>query len=141
MKAAPLRDNRRTPAIMSSMALILVLSLTIPGAALLAAEPVRVTTSFDARFSSAVLHQVARLFAGGFGRSEADRVSQEIDGLKADQPRVWQFEVQYQGRTESLAIRALMDDLGMIDLDFTASPDAAPAVRAAVDTYLNGRRR
>jgi len=106
-----------------------------------AADQVRVTTSFDARFSSAVLHQVARLFAGGFGRSEADRVSQEIDALKADQPRVWQFEVQYQGRTESLAIRALMDDLGMIDLDFTASPDAAPAVRAAVDTYLNGRRR
>ena len=34
-----------------------------------------------------------------------------------------------------------MDDLGMVDLDFAASPDAAPAVRAAVDSYLNGRGR
>ncbi|HEX9474112.1 MAG TPA: hypothetical protein VF931_07970, partial [Steroidobacteraceae bacterium] len=68
MKAALRQENRRTAAIMPLMALILGLSLTIPGGALRAAEQVRVTTSFDARFSSAVLHQVARLFAGGFGR-------------------------------------------------------------------------
>jgi hypothetical protein len=117
------------------------LFLTISGNVSLAADPVRVTTSFDVRFSSAVLHQVAHLFGSGFGRAEADRVSQEIDGLKADQPRTWHFEVQYQGKAESLEVRALMDDLGMIDLDFAASPEAARAVRAAVDTYLNGRRR
>jgi hypothetical protein len=117
------------------------LSLPICSTLALAADPVRVTTSFDARYSSAVLHQVAHLFTGGFGRSEADRVSQEIDGLKADQVRVWQFEVQFKGRAEPLEVRALLDDLGMIDLDFTASPDAAPAVRAAVDTYLNGHGR
>jgi len=35
--------------------------------------------------------------------------------------------------------RALMDDLGMIDLDFATGSDAAPAVRAAVDGYLNGK--
>jgi len=126
---------------MPLLALIVALSLTIFGNLSRAAEAVRVTTSFDVRFSSAVLHQVAHLFAGGFGRAEADRLSQEIDGLKADQPRAWHFEVQYQGKAESLEIRALMDDLGMIDLDFAASPDAAHAVRAAVDTYLNGRGR
>ena len=141
MKAQRRQKHRRNPGITLLTASILGLFLTISGAPTLAADPVRVTTSFDARFSSAVLHQVARLFTGGFGRSEADRVSQEIEGLKADQPRVWQFEVRYQGRAETLEVRALMDDLGMIDLDFTASPDAAPAVRAAVDTYLNGRGR
>src|SRR5882672_2906274 len=137
---APLRpEHRRNRAILLLTALILGLFLTIFSNSAWAADPVRVTTSFDARFSSAVLHQVARLFTAGFGRTEADRVSQEIDGLKADQARVWQFQVQYQGTPGSLEIRALMDDLGMIDLDFTASPEAAPAVRAAVDTYLNGR--
>jgi hypothetical protein len=125
---------------MPIMALIVGLSLTISSNVSLASDPVRVTTSFDVRFSSAVLHQVAHLFAGGFGRAEADRLSQEIDGLKAGQPRAWHFEVQYQGKAESLEIRALMDDLGMIDLDFAASPEAAHAVRAAVDTYLNGRK-
>ena len=33
-----------------------------------------------------------------------------------------------------------MDDLGMIDLDFATTPDAAPAVRRGVDGYLNAPR-
>ena len=60
--------------------------------------------------------------------------------LKADQSKAWHFDVQYRGKAESLEIRAAMDDLGMIDLDFSASPEAAPAVRAAVDSYLNSRK-
>ena len=99
----------------------------------------RVTTSFDVKYASAVLNKVARLFSSGFGPAEAGRVDQDISALKPDQPKVWQFKVQYQGKAESLEIRALMDDLGMIDLDFAASPDAAPALRAAVDGYLNSR--
>ena len=104
-----------------------------------AAGPVRVTTSFDVKYASAVLHQVTHLFTAGFGRAEADSVVRDIDALKPDQPKAWQFSVQYQGKSEPLEIRALMDDLGMIDLDFATSSDAAPAVRAAVDSYLNGR--
>jgi hypothetical protein len=104
-------------------------------------EPERATTSFDARFSSAVLHQVARLFTAGFGRAEADQVSKGIDGLKADQTQEWKFQVQYQGKPDTLQIRAQMDDLGMVDLDFTTGHEAAAAVRSSVDAYLNGRGR
>ena len=104
-----------------------------------AADPVRVTTSFDSKYAGEVLRQVAKVFSAGFGQSDAARVEQDINGLKPDQPRAWQFKVQYRGKAESLEIRALMDDLGMIDLDFAASPEAAPAVRSAVDGYLNGR--
>ncbi len=104
-----------------------------------AADPVRVTTSFDARYANAVLHQVSHVFTAGFGSAEVNRVDQDIGALKPDHPKAWQFTVQYKGKTESLEIRALLDDLGMIDLDFSASPDAAPAVRAAVDNYLNSR--
>ena len=109
------------------------------GNAATAADAVRVTTSFDVKYAGAVLRQVGKVFSGGFGQPEAGRVEQDIDGLKPDQPKVWQFTVQYKGKPERFEIRALMDDLGMIDLDFAASPDAAPAVRAAVDGYLNGR--
>ncbi len=99
----------------------------------------RVTTSFDVKYASAVLRQVSKVFSSGFGQAEASRVEQDINALKPDVPKVWQFSVQYKGNAEQLEIRALMDDLGMIDLDFAAGADSAPAVRAAVDGYLNGR--
>ena len=104
-----------------------------------AADPVRVTTSFDVKYASAVLHQVSRLYSAGFGAAEVSQVDHDIAALKPDQPKTWQFGVQYKGKPQSLEIRALLDDLGMIDLDFSASPDAAPALRAAVDSYLNSR--
>lgn len=104
-------------------------------------DPGRVTTSFDVKYASAVLHQVAKLFAGGFDRGAADQVSREIDALKADQPKIWQFTVQYQGKPHGLQIRALLDDLGMIDLDFATTPELAHALRTSVDGYLNGHGR
>lgn len=104
-----------------------------------AADAVRVTTSFDVKYAAGVLKQVSRVYSGGFGQAELTRLDQDINALKPDVPKVWQFNVQFKGNAEQLEIRALMDDLGMIDLDFAAGPDAAPAVRAAVDGYLNGR--
>jgi hypothetical protein len=104
-----------------------------------AGDAVRITTSFDVKYAGAVLRQVGKLYSAGFGQAEASRVDQDINGLKPDQPKIWQFNVQYKGKPEQLEIRALMDDLGMIDLDFAAGAASAPAVRAAIDGYLNGR--
>ena len=104
-----------------------------------AGDAVRVTTSFDVKHAAGVLRQVGKVFSGGFGQAEVNRVNQDIAAMKPDVPKVWQFNVQYKGKAEPLEIRALMDDLGMIDLDFAAGADSAPAVRAAVDGYLNGR--
>jgi len=112
-----------------------------------AAEPVRVTTSFDVKYAPAVLREVAQLFnaapvtAREFDRGAAKRVAMDIDVMKADQPRVWQFTVQYLGQERALEIRAQLDDLGMIDLDFATDAVLAPLVRAKVDNYLNGRGR
>ena len=122
------------------VAIVAVFSLNVATSSA-ASDPGRVTTTFDVKYASAVLHQVARLFGGGFDRGAADRLSREIDALKADQPRVWRFTVQYQGKPQQLEIRALLDDLGMIDLDFATAPDLAHAVRTSVDNYLNGHGR
>ncbi len=130
-------NTRRSSVIGVLMAAILCLFLAQRA---WAADPVRVTTSFDAKYAPAVLRLVSRLYTGGFGAAEVSRVELDIAALKADHPKAWHFNVQYQGKTEPLEIRALMDDLGSIDLDFSASPDAAPALRAAVDNYLNSRR-
>ena len=121
------------------MALLVAISVDTRGDRAEAGDAVRVTTSFDSKYASAVLRQVSKLYSAGFGQAEATRVDQEINGMKPDQPKVWQFNVQYKGKPEQLDIRALMDDLGMIDLDFAAGADSAPAVRTAIDTYLNGR--
>jgi len=129
--------NRHRSSLIVTLIGVIMSCFLVPMAS--ASDPVRVTTSFDVKYASAVLHQVSRLFTAGFGAAEVNRVDQEIGVLKADQPKAWQFTVQYKGKTEPLEIRALMDDLGMIDLDFSASPDAAPALRAAVDSYLNTR--
>jgi hypothetical protein len=125
----------------SSFILALMVSFVAGVSAQLAvaADSVPVTTSFDAKYANAVLHQVSRLFSSGFGTAEANRVNQDINSLKADQSKAWQFTVQYRGKVESLGIRAALDDLGNIDLDFSASPDAAPEVRASVDRFLNSR--
>ena len=95
---------------------------------------------------SAICQDAARLLSQGQrlvlihgGSAEANQVNQAINALKADQSRSWRFTVQYHGKSESLEIRAAMDDLGNVDLDFSASPDAAPEVRAKVDGYLNSR--
>jgi hypothetical protein len=133
------RTSWKNALLVSIMALFIAIAANTGRNIAAAADAVRVTTSFDVKYASAVLHQVTRLFTAGFGRAEADHVARDIDALKPDQPKVWQFVVQYQGKTEPLEIRGLMDDLGMIDLDFAASPAAAPAVRAVVDSYLNGR--
>ena len=99
------------------------------------------TTSFDVKYAPAVLRLVARVPTGGFGKGELERITHEIDGLRADQPKSWRLVVQYQGQPQPLEIRALLDDLGMIDLDFATTPGLAPAIRTAVDGYLNGRGR
>ena len=131
----------RSAPITALLALIMgLLSLNV-AISVRAADPGRVTTSFDVKDASAVLRQVAHLFATGFDRGAADHVALDIDSLKADQPRVWQFTVQYQGKAQPLEIRAMLDDLGQIDLDFAAAPELARAVRTAVDGYLNGRGR
>jgi hypothetical protein len=131
-------QTRSAPITSLLVAIMGLLSLNV-AISVHAADPMRVTTSFDVKYASAVLRQVAHLFDTGFDRGAADRVALDIDNLKADQPRVWQFTVQYQGKAQPLEIRALLDDLGQIDLDFAAAPELARVVRTAVDGYLNGR--
>jgi hypothetical protein len=113
-----------------------ILAEESPGAP---AALVRVTSSFELKHAPAVLRQVARLFSKGFVRADADALAKNIDALRADQPQEWQYSVVYQGVGYPLRVRARLDDLGMLDLDFSTAAALAPAVRSAVDGYLNAR--
>ena len=99
----------------------------------------RVSSSFEAKHASAVLRQVAKLFDAGFVRRDAERVAAEIDALPAEQSRVWNFSAVQKGRSYVLRVRARLDEFGDVDVDFFSAPEIAPAVRSAVDHYLNAR--
>ena len=134
-----LRNSWKQALIAAILAFFAAISAHIAEIQAAPGDAVRVTTSFDVKYASAVLRQVGKVYSSGFGQAEAARVEQDINALKPDVPKVWQFPVQFKGKAQQLEIRALMDDLGMIDLDFACGADSAPAVRAAVDGYLNGR--
>jgi hypothetical protein len=102
-----------------------------------AAEAARITTSVELRHVQPLLRRVATPLQSGFGRSEADRVAAEIRKMPANQPVSWTFTVRYRGSEYALEIRALLDELGTVDLDFATSQDLAPVLRIDVDGYLN----
>lgn len=102
-----------------------------------AADAVRITTSVELRHVQPLLRRVAHVLDTGFGRSDADGISSEVRVMPADQPKSWGFTVRYRRASHPLQIRALMDELGTVDLDFSTSAELAPVLRAEVDAYLN----
>lgn len=100
---------------------------------------VRITSSFEVIHAGAVLKQVAKLFSTGFVHKDAEQVAKLIDGLAAEQSQSWEFNAVHKGVGYPLRVRARIDEFGMLDLDFFTAPAMAPAVRGAVDGYLNSR--
>jgi hypothetical protein len=100
---------------------------------------IRVTSSFEVHHAGAVLRQVAKLFSAGFVRKDAEQVAKLIDSLAAEESRSWEFNAVRKGVSYPLRVRARIDEFGMLDLDFFTAPVLAPAVRSAVDGYLNAR--
>ena len=102
-----------------------------------AADSVRITTSVELRHVQPLLRRVAHVLETGFGRSDADGVASEVRVMPADQPMSWSFTVRYRRASHPLQVRALMDELGTVDVDFSTSAELAPVLRAEVDAYLN----
>jgi hypothetical protein len=100
---------------------------------------VRVSSSFEVKYASAVLRQVAKLYSAGFVRRDAERVASEIEALPAEVSRIWDFNAIRKGASYALRVRARLDEFGNVDLDFFSAPEMAAAVRSAVDRYLNAR--
>lgn len=106
----------------------------LPGAAR-ADDLTRVTTSFEAEHVGLVLRRVAKLFSAGFGRPEADRIAAAIDKMRSDEGEAWEFSAVFEHRTVALQIRAAMDDMAMVDLDFSTDPVAAKRIRHEIDAF------
>lgn len=102
-----------------------------------AADATRITTSVEIKHVQPLLRRVAHLMDQGFTRTEADKLAAEIRAMPAEQPKSWSYQVRYEGAMHPLEIRALLDELGTVDLDFATSPALAPVLRTDLDAYLN----
>lgn len=104
-----------------------------------AQEAVRVSASIELERVETALKRAARVFSSGFGRREAEAVAQDIDSLPAEGERRWTFEVRVGDRASTMQLRALLDNMSVVDLDFVVSPEVAPKLRKALDEATDGR--
>jgi hypothetical protein len=134
-----MRNSLKSVVLALTAANVLLFASIAPEIAAAGDAPSRVTTSFELKHTEAVLKRVAKVFSAGFDRAEAERLAKEIAAMPADSPKAWDYPTLYKGASQPLHIKALLDDLGMVDLDFATTAEVAPLVRAAVDGYLNSR--
>ena len=92
----------------------------------------RATFDLELADCGKALRRVARLFASGFGRDEADKLAREIDALPSEQRGQWTYTVGFEGGTATLVVHALVDELSMVDLDFITTPEIATRIRKAI---------
>lgn len=127
-------NPRKATKFLLMASIFFTLSAIIP---VLAADEQRITTSVEIKHVQPLLRRVAHLLERGFSRSDADRLAAEIRAMPADQSRSWTFKVSYQHVDHPLEVRALLDELGTVDLDFATSAALGTALRTDVDAYLN----
>jgi hypothetical protein len=96
------------------------------------ADPGRVTTRFELPQVKPLMQRIARLCSAGFTRDEAQRLAAEIDALRRETARVWEFSATCKGQPRQLRIRALVDELSGVDLDFSTDPELAAQIRQVV---------
>lgn len=92
----------------------------------------RVAADVELESCGKALRRVARLFPAGFTRADADRLAREIDALPTDEARQWTFQVTHEGSAATLTVRAVVDELSMVDLDFVTTPAIAARIRKAL---------
>ncbi|MGD9596967.1 MAG: hypothetical protein AB7G76_10355 [Steroidobacteraceae bacterium] len=92
----------------------------------------RVTVDIELESCGKVLRRVARLFSAGFTRKEADRLARTIDAQATDVTGQWTYQVTSDDGAATLTVRALVDELSMVDLDFVTTPALAGRIRKAL---------
>ena len=136
MESLDLTISRNRKVIFKSLiaAIMFLLASISP---IMAADATRITTSVEIKHVQPLLRRVAHLMDQGFTRADADKVAAEIRTMPSEQPKSWSFQVRHEGGMHPLEIRALLDELGTVDLDFSTSPVLASSLRTDIDAYLN----
>jgi hypothetical protein len=97
-----------------------------------APDPGRVTTRFELAQIRSLLQGIAKLCTAGFTRDEAQQLAAGINALKTEKPQVWEFSATCKAQPRQLRVRALVDELSEVDLDFSTDPEFAAQIRQVV---------
>lgn len=136
MSRRPGHDRRRRAVLCAAPGALLCAVASVVG---LAQEAVNVRANIELEGCEALLKKIARLFKSGFDRSEAEALFRAIDALPTEQAGSWRYEVVHDGVASTLAVRATIDELSMVDLDFETTPTVAPLIRRIVFDATDGR--
>jgi hypothetical protein len=98
-------------------------------------DPGRVTTRFELAQVRSLMQDIAKLCSAGFTRDEAQRLAADIDALKTEKPQVWEFSATCRAQPRRLRVRALVDELSEVDLDFSTDPEFAAQIRQVVGAH------
>lgn len=128
--------SHRRIALLGLLVGVLIIAIALPPRARAQAAPAeateRVTVDIELEDCAKTLRRVARLFGSGFGRADAERLAREIEALPTDKAGQWTYQVEQAGAPATLVVRALVDELSMVDLDFLTTPAIAARIRKAL---------
>ncbi|MEP7314824.1 MAG: hypothetical protein ABI859_19740 [Pseudomonadota bacterium] len=78
------------------------------------------------------LQRIAKSCSKGYTRDEANRLAGDINALATEKAGTWEFTAVCKGETQSLKVRALVDELSRVELDFLTSATLATEIRQAL---------
>jgi hypothetical protein len=105
---------------------------SLAAGSVVAQESVRVTASVEMPQLRPFLQRVARSCSKGFTRDEASRLAGDINALATEKAGNWEFTAVCKGETQQLKVRALVDELSRVELDFLTSATLATEIRQAL---------
>ena len=97
-----------------------------------AQAPVRVTASVELPQLKPFLQRIAKSCTKGYTRDEANRLAGEINALATEKSGDWEFATVCKGETQTLKVRAMVDELSRVELDFLTSATLATEIRQAL---------
>ena len=104
----------------------------LSGAPVAAQQPVRVTASVELPQLRPFLQRIAKACTKGYTRDEANRLAADINALATEKSGQWEFATVCNGEMQSLQVRALVDELSRVELDFLTSATLAGEIRQAL---------
>ena len=97
-----------------------------------AQAPVRVTASVELPQLRPFLQRIAKACTKGYTREEANRLAGDINALATEKSGEWEFATMCKGEMQSLKVRAMVDELSRVELDFLTSATLATEIRQAL---------
>lgn len=98
-------------------------------------ELVETSGNFDLSNVKPLLDRVAKLIPKGFGEQEASNLFAQIQKMKVEDEKEWNFNVQFAGKSTPLRISAFMDDVESPDIGFHSGSELTQQIDSEIASF------